>query len=181
MENLLYGLFYEKNGRQLYKICSPVNGRVVDQSEVDDEIISCGVLGQSFAVLPSDGHFLSPFNGTVTEISPFGEKISLKSDDGLEILIRIGDGTGRLKRNGISTVVERGDRVIRNKTIANVDLELLRLGGVSTLSSVTLTNSDEYSQFTVFEGECLAGVSEIMMFTRSRQAEISFKKYKKEH
>ncbi len=171
MENLLYGLFYEKDGHQLYKICAPVNGRVVDQTEISDEKISCGILGQSFAVIPSDGHFVAPFKGTVTDISPFGEKISLKSDDGLEILIQIGEGTESIKGKGISLKVKIGDSFEKKDTLANVNLDILRSNGVSLLSSVTLTNSDNYSQFTVFEGECLAGISEIMMFTRLEEKE----------
>ncbi len=171
MDNLLYGLFYEINGHQLFKICSPVNGRVVDQAESSDEIISCGVLGQSFAVIPSDGWFVAPFNGIVSDISPFGEKISLKSDDGLEILIRIGEGTGVLRGRGISLKVSRGERIFKKALLAKVDLDILSSFGVSTLSSVTLTNSDNYSQFTVFEGECCAGESEIMMFIRLGESE----------
>ncbi len=165
MENFLYGLFTSEGNRNLYRICSPVNGRVVDQSEVKDEIIACGELGQSFAVYPYDGRFVSPFNGFITFISSGGEKISVKSDDGCEILIRIGEGAGVLKGNGISVKTEKGSRVKKGETLATVDLEALRSNDISVLSSVTLINSEKYSQFTVFEGECRAAVSEIMMFT----------------
>ncbi len=165
MENFLYGLFSAENGRNLYRICSPVNGRALDQSEIKDEIISCGELGQSFAVYPYDGSFASPCNGFVTAISRGGEKISLKSDDGCELLIRIGEGTGILNGEGISLKVGKGDRVAKGDILAAVDLDTLRSNNISVLSSVTLTNSERFSQFTVFEGECRAAVSEIMMFT----------------
>ncbi len=169
MENLLYGLFYERNGSQIYKICSPVNGQVLDQSVVRDKLISNGDLGQSFAVMPDDGYFVSPFNGTVTDISEFGEKISLKSDEGLEILIRVGEGADVLKGKGIFPKVKKGTYVLFKENIANISLDIFRLNGISPLSTVTLTNSDNYSQFTVFQGKCVAGVSEIMMFTSLKE------------
>lgn len=49
-------------------VCMPVNGEAVELDEVEDEVFAEGMLGQGFAVRPSDGNVISPVDGTVTTV-----------------------------------------------------------------------------------------------------------------
>lgn len=49
------------------------------------------------AVFPSDGHIVSPVNGTVVTVFDTLHAIGLKSDDGIEVLIHVGLDTVKLE------------------------------------------------------------------------------------
>lgn len=128
---------------------TPVPGKIVDLAQVPDETFSQKILGDGFAVEPSQGIVTSPCDGEVMHIFPTGHAVALKSDRGLEILIHVGVDTVKMKGEGFKAFVQTGDKVRLGQKLIEFDLDLVRQKAKSTLTPVIVTNMDSVAQVQV--------------------------------
>lgn len=145
------GLFTKK-----VTVYSPVKGTVKAIDQVNDEMFSTKALGDGFAVEPSDGVIVSPVEATVTSVFPTKHAISLKTKNGLEILIHIGIDTVELNGSGFEVNVEEGTKVTQETQLAIVDFNHLKAAGKDTDVMVVFTNLDKKT-LTVETGEAAVG------------------------
>lgn len=111
------------------KIYSPVTGKIVSVSEVNDPVFSKKMMGEGFAVKPKDGNVYAPFNGVVSSIFPTKHAISLKAENGEEALIHMGIDTVELNGEGFEIFVKEGQEVSQETLLARMDLSFLREKG----------------------------------------------------
>ena len=78
-------------------IKSPLKGKVVPLSEVNDDVFSNEILGKGIAIIPEEGVVVSPVAGTVEAVLESKHAIALKSKEGVEILIHVGIDTVNLE------------------------------------------------------------------------------------
>ncbi|WP_338967466.1 PTS sugar transporter subunit IIA [Spiroplasma endosymbiont of Lonchoptera lutea] len=62
-----FGNFFKK--KQI-EILSPVDGEVINITDVDDEVFNEKMLGDGVALIPAANEFYAPFAGTITSIFP---------------------------------------------------------------------------------------------------------------
>ncbi len=127
------------------------NGSVLDISLVPDQVFSKKILGDGFAIIPSDGNFVSPVEGTVADVTETRHAYCITSDDGLDVLVHIGIDTVELKGKGFKAFVKTGDKVKIGSPIAGVDLSMVEKEGYNTTSMVVITNSDKLRSLKVLE------------------------------
>lgn len=108
------------------QVYSPIDGEVIAISEVDDSVFSTKMMGDGFAVKPANGKVFSPVNGTVTSIFPTKHAISLKADDGTDILVHMGIDTVDLNGEGFTIKVTEGQKITPETQIAEVNLDVLK-------------------------------------------------------
>ncbi len=158
------GLFSVSKDEVICSLYAPVNGTVIPQSEIPDEVFSTGMLGEGIGIIPDDGYFVSPVKGTVVDITPTLHAYSLLSDDGAEILLHIGIDTVELKGKGFESFVKTGQKIDVGTPLAKVNLDIIKKEGFSNVTAMIIINPDILSQLTIFEGECSASKSEIIKF-----------------
>ncbi|AKG33982.1 glucose-specific PTS transporter subunit IIBC [Paenibacillus durus] len=130
-------------------IVSPVNGDLLDITEVPDAVFSQKMTGDGFAFLSSDGKIASPVNGKVFNVFPSKHAIGIMSDGGKEVLVHIGVNTVKLKGQGFTVLVEEGDLVAAGQPIMEVDLEYVKAHAPSVISPVIFSNLPEGSAVTL--------------------------------
>ncbi len=130
---------------------SVAKGKIVDITHVPDQVFSQKILGDGFAVIPSDGNIFSPTDGTVTEVSETLHAYCITNRDGLEILVHIGIDTVELKGSGFSPLVKKGDSVSAGAPLAHADLKTIKERGFHEIVVVAVTNSDKLKSFKVLE------------------------------
>ena len=118
----------------------PVKGKIIPLNEVPDEVFSAGMMGDGFAILPEDGHFVSPVDGEVISVFPTKHAVGIKSESGVEILIHVGIDTVNLKGEGFTTHVKEGDTIKRGDNLMTVDLSSVRRTVPSLATPVIFTN-----------------------------------------
>ncbi|WP_237449195.1 PTS glucose transporter subunit IIA [Paenibacillus sp. OT2-17] len=96
---------------QPFEIVSPMTGTVVRLQDIKDETFAGEHMGKGIAIRPTNGRVISPVNGIVQTIYRTKHAIGLISDDGVEILIHIGQDTVQLKGQHFNAFVKDGDRV----------------------------------------------------------------------
>lgn len=122
------------------KIYAPVSGKIMSLSEVNDGVFSSGVMGKGIAIVPSDGHFVSPVKGIVEMVFDTKHAIGLKTDTGLEILIHIGLDTVKLEGKPFNVLVKTGDKVDVGMPLVNVNLNEVKSNGLEITTPIIFTN-----------------------------------------
>ena len=138
-------LYGKQNKNQILEFVSPVEGKVMELSEVEDKVFSQGMMGNGFAVELTSGTVRAPFSGEVTVVFPTGHAIGMKRADGLEVLIHIGMDTVELNGKGFSLKVKQGDYVSAGDVLVEVDLDYIKSEGKSLVSPVVFPNGQAVS------------------------------------
>lgn len=134
--------FFGKSGA--IQICAPCAGQLIALNEVDDPTFSEGILGQGIAVLPSDGKFYAPVDGTLTTVFPTGHAAAIKTAEGAEVLLHIGLDTVKLKGEYFMIYVEEGRQVKTGDLLLEADLESIRAAGYDTVTPLIICNADAF-------------------------------------
>ncbi|MGL6248051.1 MAG: PTS sugar transporter subunit IIA, partial [Culicoidibacterales bacterium] len=131
-------------------------GEIIPVSETPDPVFSQKMMGDGYAVMPSNGTVVSPVDGTVELVFPTKHAIGLKSVDGLEIIIHVGLDTVGLKGEGFEVFVAQGDTVTRGQKLLEVDLDAIRDKVPSLVTPVVISNLDG-KEVEVMTGAAQAG------------------------
>ncbi len=120
---------------------APIDGRLVDLSQVPDEVFAGKLMGDGFAIDPANGEVISPMNGTITSfMADTRHAIGITSDEGVEVLIHIGIDTVRLAGEGFVALVGQNEKVLAGQPLLNVDLDRIRDKVPSLVSPIVFTN-----------------------------------------
>lgn len=148
------------------KLLAVADGMALPLDDVPDPAFAGKMLGDGFAVEPSSGVFYSPVDGKVESVTDTLHAYSIRSDDGLDILVHIGIDTVGLKGKGFSSLVAPGDRVKAGEPIARADLDLIRAGGLPTITPVLVSNPEELKSFELSLGEVKGGASAVLKYKK---------------
>lgn len=116
------------------------NGDFIDIESVDDPTFAQKMLGDGYAVIPSDNNIVSPVDGTIMTVFPTKHAIGIKSTDGLEVLVHMGIDTVELDGKPFTVAVKEGDTVKHGDPLATADLEQITAAGKKTAMMVIITN-----------------------------------------
>lgn len=122
-------------------------GEVIPIDEVEDEVFSQKMMGDGFAVRPSDSQVFSPVRAKVTNVFPTKHAIGLETDSGIEILIHMGLDTVELEGEPFEVFVTEGDTLEIGSPLAKMDLDAVKDSGRSTTIVVAWTNFDDVASF----------------------------------
>ena len=111
-------------------IVAPIDGVMIPMEEIPDETFSSGIMGQCIGIYPESGEISAPIDGVVSMIAPTMHAISVKSDDGREILIHVGIDTVSLKGKGFKAQVSVGDKVSKGDVILTFDASEIEKAGL---------------------------------------------------
>jgi len=121
-------------------IYAPLSGEIIDLAEVPDPVFAEKMMGDGFAIKPSDGLVLSPVKGTVNNTFPTKHALGLVSEEGLEVLIHVGLDTVNLKGQGFEMLVAEGDLVEVGTPLLKVDLAYIEANAKSSITPIVFTN-----------------------------------------
>ncbi|TBL27058.1 PTS glucose transporter subunit IIA, partial [Klebsiella oxytoca] len=71
-------------------LMSPLQGKTVALSEVNDETFASGIMGPGMAIIPTTGKVIAPADGVVDITFSSGHAIGLTLVNNIEMLIHVG-------------------------------------------------------------------------------------------
>ena len=107
-------------------IVSPIEGKILPITEVPDQVFSGKMMGDGFAIEPTEGTVVSPVNGEIVNVFPTKHAIGIQSEGGKEILIHFGIDTVKLNGEGFEALVAQGDKVKQGQPLLKVDLAFVK-------------------------------------------------------
>ena len=126
-------------------IGSPIEGMAISIKEVNDPTFSEEMLGKGVAIIPSNGRVVAPVDGEISVLFETKHAVSIKSEEGIEILIHIGLDTVKLKGEAFTTYVKVGDKVKAGDLLIEFNIEKIKSYGYDTTTPIVICNTLELS------------------------------------
>ena len=123
-------------------VYSVADGQVIALEQVKDPVFAQKMMGDGFAVEPTNGNIVSPVSGTVSSIFPTKHALGLVTEAGLEVLVHIGLDTVSLEGKPFTVHVAEGQKVAAGDLLVTADLDAIRAAGRETSTVVVFTNGD---------------------------------------
>ena len=125
------------------------DGQIKEITEVADPVFAQKMMGEGYAVLPSNEKVYAPVAGKVTNIFDTQHAIGLLTNEGLEVLVHMGLDTVELNGLPFTIHVKEGDSVTPKTQLADMDLTAIEQAGKNTDILVVLTNNEKVAALTL--------------------------------
>src|SRR6187431_1233773 len=142
---------------QRIKVLSPLSGQAWPLERIPDPVFAQKMVGDGLSIDPSDALLLAACDGKIVSIHAAGHAVTLRTPEGLELLMHIGIDTVSLKGHGFKPRVKAGDQVKMGAPLIEFDLDYLATHAKSLLTQVVVTNSERVLAWERASGLVSAG------------------------
>ena len=132
-------------------LSSPIKGEIIPLSSVPDATFADKILGDGFAVKPTEGVVYAPVTGKIAQLFRTNHAVGITTEDGLEILVHVGIDTVKMDGAGFKAFVQKGDSVKRGQKILEFDLELVASNAKSDITPVVITNMGKVAKLNILK------------------------------
>lgn len=136
----MFNLFKKKDKKiMLHAIC---DGDLIPLDQVHDQVFARKMMGEGFAIIPSQATIYSPVEGQLESIFPSQHAFGLKAGP-LEILVHLGIDTVELNGNAFETLTTENQSVSSSTALSRVDFKQLDEANKDKVMLVIFTNGAE--------------------------------------
>lgn len=122
---------------------APVSGQIEGLEKVNDQVFSQKMLGEGFAIVPSNGSIVAPIDGKIVSVMSTKHALTMTSAKGnLEILIHLGIDTVELKGEPFDITVKEGQEVKGGQSLGTMDIDQIKKAGKDPVVIMTVTNKE---------------------------------------
>lgn len=131
------------NNNNPLTLSAPLSGPVLALNRVPDEVFASGAMGDGLAIDPLNDCLQAPCDGVIIHVARTGHALTLRADNGAEVLMHIGIDTVELNGEGFALLVKEGARVSQGQALVQFDLDRIARQCKSLVSLIILTNSED--------------------------------------
>ena len=139
----------EENTSSTNNYIQPLEGKLLNISEVPDPVFSQKMMGDGIAVDPINGVLVAPADGQIMNVFPTKHALSMTDNSGKEILIHVGLDTVALKGEGFTAFVKDGDKVKQGQKLMEIDFDAIKSKVPSIITPMVFTNLGENEKVVV--------------------------------
>lgn len=133
------------------ELYAPVAGQLVPMTQVNDDAFSRKMIGDGFAVNPTDQKVYSPISGTVLCVFPKKHAIMLKTTFGLEVMVHMGLHTVDLNGAPFTIHVKEGQEVQHGTLLAEMDIPMIEQAEKEAIVIICVTSMDHVNALSVMD------------------------------
>ncbi|TWC62301.1 phosphocarrier protein HPr /phosphoenolpyruvate--protein phosphotransferase /PTS system IIA component (Glc family) [Pseudomonas sp. SJZ103] len=123
---------------------APLSGPLLALGTVPDDVFASGAMGDGIAIDPLNDCLHAPCDGVIIHVARTGHALTIRSDNGAEVLLHIGIDTVELNGEGFALLVKEGARVRNGQALVRFDLDLIARQCKSLISLIILTNGEHF-------------------------------------
>ena len=142
-------MFGFKKKAKVVELRAIANGQLLPITQVADEVFSQKMMGDGYAIEPTDGVIKAPAAGEIKTIAETKHAIMMTTTDGLELLFHLGLDTVELQGSPFELSVKVGDQVNAGDPLITMDLEAVKAAAKATTVMVVVTNMDQVATVDV--------------------------------
>jgi phosphocarrier protein FPr len=142
-----------------------MSGQVWPLERIPDPVFAEKMVGDGVSIDPIDSILLAACDGQVVALHAAGHAVTLRTPEGIEVLLHIGIDTVAMKGEGFRPRVKVGDKVKAGDPLIEFDLDFVATRAKSLLTQVVIPNSDRVSSWERASGIVLAGKDTLFTIT----------------
>jgi phosphoenolpyruvate-protein phosphotransferase len=123
-------------------ILAPFDGWCSSLDEVPDPVFAARMLGDGLAVDPTSGILTAPCAGEIITLPASGHAVSIRTPQGIELLIHVGIDTVHLAGRGFEAKVRPGAIVRAGDELIRFDLDIVARGAKSLMTPIVVMPLD---------------------------------------
>lgn len=124
------------------QLMAPLTGVLVPIELVPDPVFARKMVGEGISIDPLSNMLVAPIAGEVIDIQPSAHAITIRSAQGLEVLMHIGLDTVKMQGEGFTPKVVVGQDVNVGDELIAFDMDMIAAQALSLLTEVVITNSE---------------------------------------
>jgi len=124
------------------KIMSPLSGQVWPLERIPDPVFAQKMVGDGLSIDPTDGVLIAACDGEVAALHAAGHAVTLRTPEGVELLMHVGIDTVSMKGQGFKPLVKLGDQVKAGTPLIEFDLDFLATRAKSLLTQIIVVNGE---------------------------------------
>ncbi|MBJ2234462.1 phosphoenolpyruvate--protein phosphotransferase [Pseudomonas fluorescens] len=132
------------NNNNPLTLSAPLSGPVLALNRVPDEVFASGAMGDGIAIDPLNDCLQAPCDGVIIHVARTGHALTIRADNGAEVLMHVGIDTVELNGEGFVLLVKEGARVSEGQPLVQFDLDRIARQCKSLVSLIILTNSERF-------------------------------------
>lgn len=147
---------------------APLSGVLVSIAEVPDPVFSSKMVGDGVSIDPTSTVVVAPCAGRIVQLHAARHAVTLRTEDGLEILVHVGLDTVNLQGQGFTLLAAVGDVVGTGDPLIEFDADYLATHARSLLTPVIVTSMERVLAIVpVTRRRVTAGVDDVATLTLS--------------
>lgn len=148
--------FFKKE--ESFKVVACAEGKCINITDVPDQVFSTKMMGDGFAIIPSNDTIVSPVTGEVITVFPTKHALGIKTKSGVELIVHIGIDTVNLNGEGFTALIKQNDKIKAGQPLVKLDMSVLKDKGVNLVTMVVFTAGyDKEINSEIFGKEVKAG------------------------
>lgn len=160
----MFKMFGKKDDEiQVAAVC---NGEVIELSQVPDPVFAEKMMGDGFAMNPSEGKVVAPFDGEISLVVETKHGITVKADNGLEVLIHVGIDTVNLNGEYFDAKVNTGDKVKKGDVLVTFDIPAIQAAGYKTITPVIVVNTEDYKSMELIKRGNVSALDSVLKINK---------------
>jgi phosphocarrier protein FPr/phosphocarrier protein len=124
------------------KIMAPLTGWCAPLEEVPDQVFAGRMLGDGLAIDPTNGVVIAPCAGEIITLPASAHAVSIRTAQGIDVLIHIGIDTVELRGRGFEPLVLPGAMVRAGDELIRFDLDIVARGAKSLMTPIVIAPVD---------------------------------------
>ena len=125
-----------------FTVAAPVEGQILDITDVADDVFSTKMMGDGFAVEPAGDTVKAPCDGTVKLLAKTLHAVAIERE-GVELLIHIGLDTVELDGKGFAALTQQGAKVKAGDPLVQFDRAAVEAAGKKLTTMLVVTNAGD--------------------------------------
>ncbi|MCM1991031.1 PTS sugar transporter subunit IIA [Oceanirhabdus seepicola] len=115
-------------------------GKVLDITEIPDEVISSKLLGDGIGILSSGDKIYSPVDGVISTVFAYNNSLVIRCDENIDIIVHVGINTMNLEGQGFECFCKEGDRVKAGQYIIGFNPEVLEKNNIQPITYILINS-----------------------------------------
>ncbi|WP_460134224.1 phosphoenolpyruvate--protein phosphotransferase [Pseudomonas sp. S1_E04] len=131
------------NNKELI-LSAPLSGPVLALGNVPDDVFASHAMGDGIAIDPLNDCLHAPCDGMIIHVARTAHALTIRADNGAELLMHVGIDTVELNGEGFTLLVKHGARVTQGQALVRFDLDRIARQCKSLVSPIILTNGERF-------------------------------------
>ncbi|HYU96042.1 MAG TPA: phosphoenolpyruvate--protein phosphotransferase [Sphingomicrobium sp.] len=123
-------------------VLAPLDGWCMPLAQVPDPVFAEGMIGDGVAIDPVSAVVVAPCDGEITTVPAGGHAVSIRTAEGVDVLVHVGIDSVKLAGQGFQPLVRVGQSIRAGEDLIRFDLDIVARGAKSLVTPIVVTPVD---------------------------------------